>query len=108
MTSHTTVERQPWLELTVLRKKDGHTKTTFARAADISLSYLSQLENGVRTPNEAIIKRFADTLRVPVSVLEPQRDFEIATPEDITLDILATLHKLRAAQQEDTTRGDAA
>lgn len=104
MTSHS----KPWLELTVLRTKDGHTKTTFARTAGISLSYLSELERGIKRPNEAIIKRFADTLRVPLSVLEPQR--ELTTPEDTADDILNALRTIRDAQQDDThpVRGDAA
>lgn len=68
MTSHST-----WLELRVLREKDGHSLSSLARAADMSLGYLSDLENGKRTPSAAITKRLARALNVPVSVLEKPR-----------------------------------
>lgn len=102
MNTHT----KPWVELTVLRTKDGHTKTTFARTVGMSISYLSELERGIKRPNEAIVKRFADALRVPISMMEPQR--ELTTPEHTAEDILKALRTLRAAQHEDHTRGDAA
>lgn len=60
-----------WVELKVLRSKDGHTLQSLAIAADMSISYLSQLESGARTPNERMIKRLACTLDVPVSMLTP-------------------------------------
>lgn len=61
-----------WLELRVLRDKDGHTLTSLAEAADMSLGYLSDLENGRRWPNARMTKKLATALKVPVSVL--QRD----------------------------------
>lgn len=62
-----------WLELRVLREKDGHSLSSLARAADMSLGYLSDLENGKRRPSAAITKKLARALNVPVSVLEKPR-----------------------------------
>jgi transcriptional regulator with XRE-family HTH domain len=71
-----TSERQPWLELRVLRTKDGHSLTTLAKAAEMSLGYLSDLEKGRREPNARVTKKLAAALNVPVSVLEKQRHDE--------------------------------
>lgn len=59
-----------WLELRVIRTKDGHSLSSLARAAGMSLGYLSDLENGKRHPSAAITKKLAETLKVPMSVLE--------------------------------------
>lgn len=66
-------KREPWVELTTLRTKDGHSKTSLALAAGISLGHLSDLESGRREPNERITKLLAQTLNVPLSVLEKHR-----------------------------------
>lgn len=66
----------------MLREKDGHSLTSLAKAAldangkPMSLGYLSDLENGKRTPSPAIIKRLARALNVPMSMLEPRRDID--------------------------------
>jgi transcriptional regulator with XRE-family HTH domain len=71
-----------WTALRVLREKDGHSLTSLAKAAPdangkpMSLGYLSDLENGKRTPSPAIIKRLARALNVPMSMLEPRRDID--------------------------------
>lgn len=69
---------QTWMELRVLREKDGHSLTSLAKAADMSLSYLSDLENGRREPNARMTKKLAQALNVPVSVLEKARRIEVA------------------------------
>lgn len=58
-----------WQELRVIREKDGHSLTSLAQAADMSLGYLSDLENGRRWPNPTMTKKLAVALKVPVSVL---------------------------------------
>lgn len=70
-----TAPAQPdvWWELRVIREKDGHSLTSLAKAAGMSLGYLSDLENGRRWPNAHMTKRLAVTLNVPVSVLEKPR-----------------------------------
>lgn len=65
----TTMSFDPWLELRVLRERDGHTLTSLAKEAGISLSYLSDLENGRRWPNPRMTKKIADALHVPYSVI---------------------------------------
>lgn len=67
-----------WLELRVIREKDGHSLTSLAKAAGMSLGYLSDLENGKREPSAQITKRLAVTLNVPVSVLEKHRRTDAA------------------------------
>lgn len=61
-----------WLELRVLRTKDGSSLSDLARQAGMSLGYLSDLEAGKRFPNPGVVKKLAVALKVPVSVL--QRD----------------------------------
>lgn len=77
--SKTTIPKT-WMELRVIREKDGHSLTTLAKAAGMSLSYLSELENGHREPNAQMTKKLAQALNVPVSVLEKHRriDPEVA------------------------------
>lgn len=65
-----------WWELRVIREKDGHTLTSLAKAAGMSLGYLSDLENGRRWPNAQMTKKLAIALNVPVSVLEKPRPIE--------------------------------
>ncbi|WP_102157661.1 helix-turn-helix domain-containing protein [Zhihengliuella halotolerans] len=72
----TPVKLDPWLELRVLRERDGHTLTSLAREAGISLSYLSDMENGRRWPNPRMTKKLADSLHVPYSVLVKPRSRE--------------------------------
>lgn len=67
-----------WWELRVIREKDGHSLTSLAKAAGMSLGYLSDLENGRRWPNAGVTKKLAVALNVPVSVLEKPRRNEVA------------------------------
>lgn len=69
-----------WQELRVLREKDGHSLTSLAEAAGMSLGYLSDLENGRREPNARMTKKLAIALNVPVSVLEKHRRIETDQP----------------------------
>lgn len=63
-------EYQPWVELRIMRTRDGHNLTSLAQAAGISLGYLSDLENGKREPNPRVIHKLSRTLNVPISMLE--------------------------------------
>lgn len=65
-----------WWELRVIREKDGHSLTSLAKTAGMSLGYLSDLENGRRWPNATVTKKLAVALNVPVSVLEKPRPTE--------------------------------
>lgn len=75
----TTPTHGVWLELRVIREKDGHSLTSLAKAAGMSLGYLSDLENGRRWPNATVTKKLARALNVPVSVLEKPRPLEDAS-----------------------------
>lgn len=62
-----------WHELRVIRTKDGSSLTDLASAADMSLSYLSDLERGRQMPSAEVIRKLAIALNVPISVLERDR-----------------------------------
>jgi len=56
-----------WQKLQELRTDQGHTLTTLAKAAHVSLPYLSQLESGQRRdPRPPVVKALADVLGVTV------------------------------------------
>jgi len=65
----TLTDHDPWLELRVIRERDGHSLTSLAKASGFSLSYLSDLERGRRWPSKRVTRALADALRVPFSVL---------------------------------------
>jgi transcriptional regulator with XRE-family HTH domain len=67
-----------WIELRVLREKDGQSLTQLAKTANVALGYLSDLENGKRPPNPRVIVKLAQALNVPKSMLEPRREPEVA------------------------------
>ncbi|WVX88602.1 Cro protein [Gordonia phage CheeseTouch] len=62
-----------WQEFRVIRTKDGQSLTDIHKKTGISLSHLSDLENGRRLPTEAALKKIARALNCPVSVLERDR-----------------------------------
>lgn len=70
------VEIDP-LALTVLREKDGHSKTSLAKAAGMTIGYLSDLESGRRKGNPEVITKLASALNVPRSLLERRRDQQV-------------------------------
>jgi transcriptional regulator with XRE-family HTH domain len=72
-------EHKTWLELRVIREKNGDSLTSLAKRAEMSLGYLSDLENGKREPNAGVTKKLAMALNVPVSVLEKHR-YEQSVP----------------------------
>lgn len=74
----TAPQPKTWQELRVIREKDGHSLTSLAKAASMSLGYLSDLENGRREPNARVTKQLAIALNVPVSVLEKHRRIDAA------------------------------
>jgi transcriptional regulator with XRE-family HTH domain len=59
--------------LAVLREKDGHTKTSLAKTAGMTVGYLSDLESGRRKGNPDVITKLAAALNVPRSLLERRR-----------------------------------
>lgn len=58
--------------LRVVREKDGQSRRQLAATVGISLQYLCDIEEGRRTlkRNPALVKRFAEALGVPLSILE--------------------------------------
>lgn len=55
-----------------LRELAGYQATAFAKEVGISLTYLGDIESGRRTlkRNPGLIKKIADVLNVPVSMIE--------------------------------------
>jgi len=60
-----------WLELKTIRERDGWTRVALAEAAGLHPETLRLYENGQRNPAAATVRKIADVLRVPYSVLEP-------------------------------------
>lgn len=55
--------------LTAWREERALSKSQLAAAAQVSLSYLSEIESGLKNPSPAVIRRLADALKVNVYVL---------------------------------------
>jgi len=73
-----TSQSKTWIELRVIRDKDGESLSGLARRAGVAVGHLSDLENGKRQPTAAVIKKLAAALNVPMSVLEPRRTEDAA------------------------------
>jgi len=63
-----------WLELQVIREKDGRNQASLARDAGYTRQYISALELGTRKPTPEVIARLSRVLNVPKSVIEPRYD----------------------------------
>jgi len=68
------------IALTVLREKDGYTKSRLAEVAGLSLGYLADLESGRRKGNPEVITKLAQALNVPRSMLERRRFIDEQVP----------------------------
>jgi transcriptional regulator with XRE-family HTH domain len=51
-----------WQRLSSLRAERGMTMTDLAKAASITVGYVSLIESGQRNPREPVVKRIADAL----------------------------------------------
>lgn len=51
------------------RNRKGLTQTALAKKADLSVPYLSQLEQGKRDPTLSAVERIAKGLEVPLNIL---------------------------------------
>lgn len=62
--------------LKILREKDGASRTQFAKTVGISPQYLCDIEEGRRLlkRNPGLVKRMAETLGVPMYMLERRPD----------------------------------
>lgn len=52
-----------------LREFSGKSIRQLAKEAEVSHSHLAYIENGGRQPGEAIVKKLADALKVPMEDL---------------------------------------
>ena len=59
-----------WRELRALRTAHDMRPIDLARAANLSKGYVSELENGHKTPSLDVMRRLAHALHVPVYMLE--------------------------------------
>lgn len=66
--------RRPWVELTVLLKKDAMTVRYLAELTGLSESYLYDLRLGRRKPTPRVIASVAEAMNVPKSMLEPRAE----------------------------------
>lgn len=75
-------EPHGWLELIHFRERDGWSRAKLADAAGLNPETLRLYEIGRRNPTTDSIRRLADAMRVPYSVLMPSpRDADTATDE---------------------------
>ena len=65
--------------LRILREKDGYTVARLAETLGISPQYLGDIEAGRRTlkRNPGLIKKIAETLNVPTSMIEHRAPGEV-------------------------------
>ena len=67
------------------REHKGITRSALSSTADISVSYLSLLENNKRDPNISTLNRISTALGIPISVLLflacDKTEFESISPE---------------------------
>ena len=54
--------------LTLCRTQKGMTKTKLSQVADVSVSYLTLLEQGKRDPNLSTINQICKAMNVPTSI----------------------------------------
>lgn len=54
--------------LKLCRTQKGMTKTKLSELADISVSYISLLEQGKRDPNLSTVNKICSALNIPVSI----------------------------------------
>ncbi len=59
--------------LRCIREKDGQTQVQLAASAQISRQYLCDIENGRRDAKPPVLRRLAEALNCPTSVLEQKR-----------------------------------
>jgi DNA-binding XRE family transcriptional regulator len=71
MNPDTATPYRPWVELEAIRTKDGYSRAALAKVAGISEEAIRLYEVGQRQPKETTVRKLADVLRVPYSVLEP-------------------------------------
>lgn len=66
--------------LRIMRERTGYSRTEFAKTLGISLQYLCDIEAGHRRlkRNPALIKRMAELLEVPVTMLQDAGPGEVA------------------------------
>ncbi len=71
MTPDTSPPHRPWVELETIRRKDGYSRRGLAEVAGMNEETIRLYELGQRQPKESTVRKLADVLRVPYSVLEP-------------------------------------
>jgi transcriptional regulator with XRE-family HTH domain len=74
------------------RTQQGKTLRTLAKDSNISLSYLSELENGIKEASSEVLASLACGLGVPLSEIITRTGERLAVYEDFTeeIDLLLT------------------
>lgn len=68
--------KRPWTELQILLDRDGMSQTELSRQTGISISYINDMLRGRRHPSNEMRRRIASAIKVPQSMLIPERDNE--------------------------------
>lgn len=77
--------------LTTTRKNKGYRQTEAAKEADISQTYLSQIENNQKTPSIEVLEKLSKIYKTPFPVM---MWFSI-TEKDVKKDKLVIFNKLK-------------
>lgn len=57
------------IKIKQIRKQKSLTQDAFAKACGITQTYLSQIENNIKEPNLATLKKISEVLNVPLPIL---------------------------------------
>lgn len=68
--------KRPWTELQVLLDRDGMTQSQLSEITGISRQYINDMLKGRKAPHAAVRRNIAKALRVPPSMLIPERENE--------------------------------
>jgi len=77
-----------WSALRLARTNSGRTLTGLADVTGYSLSHLSDLERGRRLPSPEAIRRLADALNVPMTMLDRSKPADAAELRDLIREIV--------------------
>lgn len=78
-----TAKEEQGLRIRRLREDRGFTQAYVAKRANITVPYLSQIENGARTGTQQVLSRLARSLGVSTSTLVGETEAPVSPLEEI-------------------------
>jgi len=83
-----------------LRKKKGYTQAEVAEKAEITQTYYSQIESGIKTPKVAVLAKIAEALGISLSSLVDEEGQNIVPIDLRTMTISEAIRTLEAIAQQ--------